>query len=258
MDVAQLLQLINSHFPLHLALDWDNCGLQVGNPHQKIDRVLISLDISIQTVEEALNKGCNTIISHHPLLFRGIKRIDTTSPLGAIIEKALTHKIAILSFHTNVDVAEDGLADKLATLLDLTPEAPLEEGGLGRVCSCKPVSIQNFIDLVCERLEVEKSELRIVEGNSEVITKVALCPGSGGDLIPKAIQNSAQCYITGDVKYHQAQEALGKIWVIDAGHYHTEKIFCRLIKEVLEKHGVACEISRLQTNPFTYMGGGNE
>jgi dinuclear metal center YbgI/SA1388 family protein len=256
MTVERLLEIVDKHFPLALAMDWDNCGLQIGNPSAEVKKILLCLDVSLETVKEALQKGCNAIVSHHPLFFKEMKRIDFSQPIGEIVLLCARENISILSFHTNVDAAEGGLADYVASKLDLTCSEPLEESGIGRICSTDPVDIDLLIEKVCNALQISGSQLRLIKGAKKTLQKIALCPGSGGDLIKKALEIKADCYITGDVKFHQAQEAFGKMWVIDAGHYHTEKLFCELMRGVLEKEGLTCVISETNTNPFIETGGG--
>ncbi|BAT72528.1 conserved hypothetical protein [Thermosulfidibacter takaii ABI70S6] len=256
MRVKNLIELVDRYFPLNIAMEWDNCGLQVGNPLTEVRKVLLCLDVSLDTVREAIQKRCDVIVSHHPLIFKGLKNVDFSQSLGQILYLCAKENISILSFHTNVDAAEGGMADYIASKLGLKTLESLDETGIGKVGYTQPIDIKLLIEKVCHTLQVPASYLRVVEGRNNTIRKVAICPGSGGDLIKKAFEKGADCYITGDVKYHQAQEAYGSIWVIDAGHYYTEKPFCELMKGILEKEGLSCEISEVSTNPFTNVGGG--
>ena len=254
MKVRELLELVDEAFPLSLALEWDNSGMQVGDPEDEVKRVLVCLDVNGDVVDEALRSGCNVIVSHHPLIFRGIKSLRRDDPLGSILFKLVEYGISVLSFHTNVDAAEGGLADFVAHLLGLEVEEPLTKEGIGRVCRGNFYSIDELVERVKGVLGKDVP-FRLVEGPSGPIEKVAVCPGSGGDLIGEALSKGVQCYITGDVKYHAAQEAMGRMWVVDAGHYHTELPFCRLMASFLKEKGLDCVVAESQKNPFRYTGG---
>lgn len=255
MKVHQLIQLVDSHFPLSNALEWDNCGLQVGDPNAEVGKVLVCLDIGMETLEEAKEEGCNTVVSHHPLIFRGLKSIDTSTSTGSIIKEAIKNGINILSFHTNVDASEGGLAWFVANLLGLEVEGPLTEEGVGVIARAR-TTVEELLHRVQERLN--PSTLRITKGATDKVDRVAVCPGSGGDLIKAAISKGAQCYITGDVKYHQAREAEGLIWVIDAGHHATELPFIGLMKQTLEAEGLEVVPSSKDRDPLIPFKGGGD
>ncbi len=250
MRVKEVEELVFSVFPAHHTLEWDNCGLQVGDPEDKVERVLISLDVSHDTLSEAKALGCNLIVSHHPLLFRATKRIDASNPTGGLILKCARLGVSVLSFHTNVDAAPGGLADELCRILKVENPRPLTPEGIGRIGNVPPTEPEELVELVLERLGLDGAQT--VKGAEGPVERVAVCPGSGGDLMEVAISAEAQFYITGDVKYHQAQEAAGRLWVLDAQHFHTELPFCRLMKRVLEEAGITCFTSKAQTSPFTY------
>ncbi len=254
MKVRELLELVDEAFPLSLALDWDNSGMQVGDPEDEVGRVLVCLDVSGDVVAEALKFGCNVIVSHHPLIFRGIRSLRRDETLGRILFRLVESGISVLSFHTNVDAAEGGLADFVAHLLGLEVEGPLTSEGIGRVCRGSFSNIDELVEKIKGALGKDVP-LRLVEGPFAPIERVAVCPGSGGDLIGEAFSKGVQCYITGDVKYHAAQEALGRMWVVDAGHYHTELPFCSLMASFLEDRGLDCVVAESQKNPFRYTGG---
>ncbi len=251
MKLRELISHLDSIFPFQLALEWDNSGLQVGDPEQEIQRILITLDITEDTIEEAKEKGCQLILSHHPLIFRGIKSIDASDPAGGLIFKCIKYGISVVSMHTNVDAAPNGLARKVAEMLEIEVEEPLTPEGIGVVGRTAPLRFEDLLERVKGRL---KTTPRIVEGKHPFIEKVALCPGSGGDLIDEAMRKGVHCYITGDIKYHQAQKAHGNMWIIDAGHFATEYPFCELIKERLRE--LDCVISDRQRDFLKPISGG--
>ncbi len=254
MKVSDLISLVDSRFPLSKALEWDNCGLQVGDPGCEVKGILVSLDVSLEVVEEAVRNGCNVVVSHHPLIFRGVKRIDLSENLGSIIRACIVNKLSILSFHTNVDVAEGGLADEVCSLLGLNVISSLCEDGIGRICEADFGSIEELVERVRSSLGIPHP-LAVVRGRPSAIRRVAVCPGSGGDLISRVVELGVDCFITGDVKYHQAQVASGRVWVVDATHYFTERPFISLMGRFLGEAGLRVIASKVDGNPFSYMGG---
>ncbi len=226
--LGRLLELLDGEFPFSLALSWDNSGLQVGEVDQQVSSVAVALDPVAPVVNRALDRGADCIVTHHPLIFKPLRRVSTDTEVGRTVVTLVQKGISLVSLHTNLDVAPGGLADHVAGLLGLDVEGPMvveEEKGLGRVgFTGSPLEFGDFLGLVKEALGV--SSLRVVNPPSlgeKRVWKVALCPGSGGDLVAGAAATGAQLYLTGDLKYHQALDAtaLG-VTVIDAGHYGTE------------------------------------
>ena len=255
MTVADVISLIDRYFPLSKALAWDNSGLQIGSLNRKVKRALISLDIDIQIAREASTFSADLVITHHPLIMEGIKRIDTENRQGKLISYLVKKDINVVSFHTNVDVASGGLADYVGNIIGLTEMIPLTEEGIGRIGMLSdPVTLNRFIKFIKKRLNIQKGHcIKVVPGKNR-IHKVAICPGSGGDLIDTAIEKGADCYITGDVKYHQAQKAKGKLSVIDAGHFYTEYPFCQIIHSILSRETrLDIKISEKQKDLFQYI-----
>lgn len=218
--------------PPALAEEWDNPGLLVGTPAQETERILVALDVSEAVIKEAVRVGAHVIVAHHPMIFHAVKKIRTDEPLGRKLEQLMKHDIAVLAAHTNLDSAQGGVNDVLAEAVGLgqigpfvAPEAAGEGSGtpgLGRIGFLPaPLSLEAFARQVREALPTE--HVRYVRGGSHPVQKVALCSGSGAAFIPKAAALGADAYLTGDVRYHDAQTAaeLG-IHVIDASHFGTE------------------------------------
>ena len=217
--------------PKRLAEDWDNPGLLVGAFNQDIRKVLVCLDVSDGVVNQAIREGANLIVAHHPLIFKGLKKIRTDLPLGARLQQLLRHDIAVAAAHTNLDIAVGGVNDVLAEKIGLSKLSTFvitsqEEDGtmesLGRIGSLPaPMAVEDFAAQVREALPAE--HVRLVNAGARPVRKVALCSGSGAEFIQKAAFMGADAYVTGDVKYHEAQTAveLG-LHVIDAGHFATE------------------------------------
>ncbi|HKJ64480.1 MAG TPA: Nif3-like dinuclear metal center hexameric protein, partial [Desulfopila sp.] len=187
--IADLLGVLDSLAPQRLAEQWDNVGLLVGNTSSGAGSILIGLDPTIALVEEAVAVGADTIITHHPVIFKPLSAIDTSSPAGRLLQKALTHDISIIGCHTNLDSAADGVNDVLAELLglqSLSPLMPSEEQqeantGLGRIGRYPtPLSTGEFLRRLFQVLQLEA--VNIAGVMPEQIGTVAVCGGSGSDL----------------------------------------------------------------------------
>ncbi|MBP3781064.1 MAG: Nif3-like dinuclear metal center hexameric protein [Selenomonas sp.] len=225
MDVLEQLA------PKRLAEDWDNPGLLVGALNQNIRRILVCLDVSDKVVEQAVACQADMIVAHHPLIFKGLKKIRTDLPLGARLQQLLKHDIAVAAAHTNLDIAVGGVNDVLAGAIGLEKlstfviTSQAEDGtveSLGRMGTLPaPMAAADFARQVREALPA--GYVRLVDAGARPVRKVALCSGSGAEFIHKAAFMGADAYVTGDVKYHEAQQAveLG-MHVIDAGHFATE------------------------------------
>lgn len=245
-DVMQVMERIA---PRRLAEDWDNPGLLVGSPGDEVKKILVALDVREETVERAIEDGCDLIVAHHPLIFRGLKAVRTDDVTGRKIARLIKADIAVFAAHTNLDSAAGGVNDVLAERLGLTALAPLAEGaadgepGLGRIGLLDaPISLDGFAALVKERLGL--SALRVVCAGEHPIRRVALCGGSGAEFIGRAAAKGADVYVTGDVKYHDGERALGLgVHVLDAGHFATEQpIIARLAERLSEELGTGVEI----------------
>lgn len=228
----------------HLAEDWDNPGLLVGSPAREVSRVLVALDVSDLVVRQAIREGAEMIVAHHPLLFKPIKKIRTDEPLGHRLQLLLQHDIAVAAAHTNLDIARGGVNDVLAETIGLGKLSSFvitsqdDDGrveSLGRIGSLpQPMSIRDFAEQVKKALPTK--HVRFVDAGDRPVRKVALCSGAGAEFIAKAAAMGADAYVTGDVRYHDAQHAaeLG-MHVIDAGHFGTEFPVVQVLAERLRE-----------------------
>ena len=216
--------------PRRLAEDWDNPGLLVGSCAQKVSRILVALDVDDAVTQEAIDRRADMIVAHHPAIFRGMKQLRTDLPLGRRLAVLLTHNIAVAAAHTNLDITHGGVNDVLAERLGLEKLSAFvithqEDGvteSLGRVGSLPtPLSIEDFARAVKERLDV--SHVRLAAAAARPVRRVAVCGGAGADFIDDAVRRGVDVYVTGDVKYHEAQRAVEQgMHIIDAGHFGTE------------------------------------
>lgn len=235
----EVMDAVERIAPKSLAEEWDNPGLLVGSPAQEIHRILLCLDVDDTAIAKAIDLGADMILSHHPLIFRPLKNLRTDLPLGRRIRTLLKHDIAVYAAHTNLDAARGGVNDVLAERLGLSDLEPLvakEDGeGMGRIGRLSmPMSIEDFARRVKDALPV--SHVRLVAAGERMVQRVALCSGSGAEFIPKAAAMGADAFVTGDVRYHDAQHGAERgMHVIDAGHFGTEFPVVAAWRERLEK-----------------------
>ena len=228
-SVAEIWKAVEEWAPSSLAEEWDNVGLQVGNPAAPVKKLVTALDVTMPLVDFATAHQADMILTHHPLIFTPIRKLDLSAPVPHIISVLIKNDIALASAHTNLDSAPDGVSDQLAAMLRLGQVHPLVSvsgqdpaSGLGRVGRLpSPTSLRHIIQSVCDGLGLPG--VMAVGEPDFIIEKIAVCGGSGSSLWPEFLQSGAQLFITAEVKHSVAREAemLG-LAVIDAGHFATE------------------------------------
>ena len=239
---SEIINIMEEYANSNLAEAWDNVGLMVGDESANIDKILVALDIDDKVIDEAIEKKCNMIITHHPFIFKGIKTIKSSDITGSRIIKLIKNDICVYSSHTNLDIAINGTNDTLAKLLNLEKIGNLFEKdnssvGLGRVGETKEtVTFSHLIDNVKKVLNLNNL---VVSGDLNTkIKKVGICTGAGGDVdfMLQAVSKGCDVYITGDIKYHNSQVAndLG-LCLIDATHYASEVIIVPVICDYINK-----------------------
>lgn len=260
LDVAGLVSVLDELAAFSLAEGWDNVGLMVGDPAQRVGSILVALDPTEEVLDEAMANGCNVIVTHHPLIFKPLKSIRTDQPLGRILTRAMSAGVALIACHTNLDLAEGGVNDVLAALFGLQGVRSLAgEDGFGRIGGLpKPVSGREMMARMAEVLGVEV--LPYAGALPEAVDTIAVCGGSGSDLAEMAYGMGAQMYVTGEVKHSVARwaEAAG-FCIVDGGHFATEypvvPAFTGLLQQTFAGRKIAVEVkaATVQRNPFKYF-----
>jgi len=257
--LKDVISKLESEYPITLKESWDNCGLMVGNLDSIVSKVLITLDVTDSVIDEAIKKETELIISHHPLIFKPLKNITTDTKLGEKIHKLIHNNISVYSMHTNLDIAEGGLNDYIFKLLNVKDIKKIsdEEYGNEFVRYGKlddEYSLDEFVCLVKKKLKLKNLSV-ISNKMSKKIKKVAVCTGSGGSFISVAQKLGVDCYITGDIKYHEALSCIeDNFTVIDAGHFGTEIIVMDLLQDFLkDKLRVEVLKSNKNTNPISIL-----
>ena len=231
MKISAICDYLDAFAPLEMAASFDNVGFLVGDREAEVAKVLLSLDCTPQAIEAAVAMGANLIITHHPVIFGGIKTVTAESLPFRLIRRG----ISVYSAHTNLDTAAGGVNDCLAAALGLHHVRPFSlpgdpiAGRLGRLE--KPTSVEAFANKVQKTLG---GRVRFV-GQGEIET-IGICSGSGASLFEEALRQGADAFLCGDVKHEvfMLAEALGAT-LIDAGHFETEDIVLEPLKARLEK-----------------------
>lgn len=257
MKLKDIIQVIETFAPLELQEGFDNSGLQVGNPESDVNAVLLCLDVTEEVLAEARERGCELIISHHPLIFSGLKSLVGANPTQRIVAEALRSGISIYSGHTSLDSTYNGVSYEMARRLGLShlrvlmPSCEGANTGLGIVGETEPTPALEYLRRVKDTFQVRALRYS-ADSSTLVVRRVALCGGAGAEFIPDAIKAGADIYITGDVKYHNYTTYAHQILLADAGHYQTEAcaldIFMRILREGCP--GLAIHATVRQKNPI--------
>ena len=364
MKLQQLTAYLEERFPLYLQEDYDNSGLQLGDPGMEIKGVLVALDCTEAIVKEAIETGSNVIVVHHPILFKGIKRIGVSTEIERILRQCITHDIAIYAIHTNLDNHIDGVNAKIAETIGLTQcrilqpkphtlfklvvytpvdaEARVHEavcaagaGNIGNYYNCGystlgtgtftpnekanptlgeahvPTSLQEakmeyileqnnigsvlaamrdahpYEEVAYDLIALQNNNFQVGSGmigqlpapmdeleflshlkrafhcgvirytalQQKPIHTVALCGGAGSFLLPQAIQQQADIFISGDFKYHEFFGAENKIVIADIGHYESEQYTSALLVEIIREKfpTFAVRLTVKNTNPINFL-----
>ena len=229
--------------------------MQVGDTGRDIQSVLLTTDVTTDVVDEAIMHGCDLIISHHPLLFHGLKQVCGQTPQARIVQMAIKHDIAIYSAHTSLDSVIGGINTRLADKLGLAeqrilvPSGTDESRGLGVLGILgSPIKYEDFITHVRETLDC--TYVRYTRAAKDTVQTVALCGGSGAEFIGEAIAQGADVYLTADCKYHEFQDADGQIGLIDIDHWISERHARDIFRDILAPLGVQCFISESDRTPI--------
>ncbi|BDD89252.1 Nif3-like dinuclear metal center hexameric protein [Desulfofustis limnaeus] len=241
VTVSDILARLDALAPFASAESWDNVGLLVGTRNRPVRSILIALDPTNRLLDEAIAIGADTIITHHPIIFRPLSAIDTDDPNGRFLETALRHQVTVIASHTNLDSARNGVSDALADLLGVREREPLlpaatgqpDGTGLGRI-GRYPVALSGdaFLARLLEALQLPCCD--IAGRMPATVQTVALCGGSGGDFAEQAKARGADLYVTAEVKHHVARWAEEcSFCVIDGTHYATERPTVQLLARSL-------------------------
>ena len=245
--VREIESFLYGWAPRELAESWDNVGLLVGDPEATVERVLVALDITPQVAEEALERGCQLIVAHHPVMncaWHPVQTVRADDRQGRTLTALLRGGVAAICMHTNLDAAEGGVNDILAEKLGLTQPEMLTEEKIGRIGTLKcEIPLVEFTHSVIELLGC--NGLRYVDAGRPV-HRVAVGGGACGCYIPQAVAAGCDTFVTSDLKYNDFLDTEG-LNLIDAGHFPTENVVCPALRDRLQRAfpavGVLCSTS---------------
>jgi dinuclear metal center YbgI/SA1388 family protein len=270
-DICHVMEAIA---PARLAESWDNVGLQVGHRRWPVQIVMVALDPLTAVVAAACRAGAGLLVTHHPLVFKALKRVDLETPTGAIVDMALTHRLAIFSAHTNLDSAADGLNDLLARRIGLAPISALAsaDGRLAaKLTAASPPEGIGRVGMLPEALplavlarqvqdRIQTAQVRYAGQKDLAVRRVALCSGSGGSLLETFAESDCEAFISGDLRYHDARwaEETGR-GLIDIGHFASEHLIvtdlAHRLQVALDRRGLKVEVQAFEgeTEPFKML-----
>lgn len=255
MKCQEVLSVLEQQSPKHYACDWDNVGLLVGREDKEIKKIYIALDATDEAIDEAVTAGADLLLTHHPMIFRGMKRITTQDFIGRRVIRLIQEDMAYYAMHTNFDVK--GMADLAADYLHLTDTQVLEvtcssdteTEGIGRYGRLpQEMSLQELCSLVKEVFSLEN--VKVFGNLNQRVFTAAISPGSGKSVISNALGAGVSVLITGDIDHHEGIDAVAQgMAVIDAGHYGVEHIFIPYMKDYLSRRLPELEV---ETQPLTF------
>jgi len=248
MKIKEVYDFIDSIAPYNTQCEWDNSGFMCGDMEKEVDSVMLCLDCTNDVIEQAVANNCKLIVCHHPLIFAPVRKIFNGTPLY----NAIGNDITVISAHTNLDMADDGVNDVLSAKLGLSESEKLfaEGAPFMRMGNVTEQSAEEFASFVAHKLENGAE----VYDSGRTVHKVAVCGGAGGEYIPEAFSAGCDTFVTGEAKHHERLEAqrLG-INLIVAGHFSTEvpvlSKLCDKLLRAFPKHQifVAAEESPCKT-----------
>ena len=259
MKISEIIQQLENFASPVYQEDYDNSGLITGDIYRDCSGVLVSLDCTEELINEAVENNCNLIVSHHPLIFRPLRRIIPENGVGKALIAAIKNDITIYSIHTNLDNVIGGVNTRMADKIGLqnrkilSPRPGDENIGSGMIGNLKyPVSEIQILKQLKESFRVPVVRHSVLTGKS--ISRIAICGGAGSFLISNALQQEADWFVSSDIRYHEFFNGEGRMVIADIGHFESEQFTMDLLHDViLEKFpNFAVLKSGIVTNPVNY------
>jgi len=261
VKIREIIDALDHFAPLPLQESFDNAGLQCGLTETEVSGVLLCLDVTPSIVEEAVEKGCNLIVSHHPLIFHALKHITGSNPVERAVMLAIENHVTVVSMHTNMDAAWGGVNFKIAEKLGLkdvrlfnTRTVEGAEGGEGAIGTLpEPMEAKAFIQMTKKALEAQTASCN--ELLLRPVKTVAICGGAGAFLAASALKEGADAFITGEMRYHEYAGMEQQMQLVVLGHYETEHFTPEIFQSIINEHfpQVKAIITEQSTNPIVYL-----
>ncbi|MDM8555778.1 Nif3-like dinuclear metal center hexameric protein [Desulfococcaceae bacterium HSG7] len=268
---ADIIDVMETIAPSRLSEKWDNVGLQTGKLSWPVKRLRVALDPLTTIVNEACNDNIDLLITHHPLIFKPLSKIDFDTPVGRIIRMAARHRLAIFAAHTNLDSARDGLNNLLAHRIGLknlsvfvqtarlepqSDQGAVPNEGLGRI-GTTDTAIELATMAAKIKTELNLEHIKYAGNPHLIVNKIAVCTGSGSGLMSQFLESDAQVFISGDLRYHDARDAeANRRGLIDISHFASEHLIVAVLQEKLENilvskgYDISIDISFSEKEPF--------
>lgn len=261
MTLSNLLASFERLWPKDSAEDWDRPGLMVGNPSQEIKKVLLAVDVTSEVIDQAIQTGCQLLLSHHPMLLRGVHELGELTLKGNLVAKAIKSGLAIFSAHTNADIAQGGVSQSLAQALELRNLAPLDAvSGHGIVGDIDEIKLIDYARKVSRAIPATAQGIRVAGDSEKLISRVGLVAGAGDGFLGMASLAGIDLFITSDLRHHPAQDFLEQSKLtdgpalIDIAHWAAEWVW--LDQAAAQLAGIHRDVefivSDLRTDPWDF------
>ena len=262
LPLSQLLATFESLWPISGAEEWDRPGLTTGRAEQQISKALLCVDVTREVLEEASRLGCELVVSHHPLLLKGVSYLAEDQLKGELVSFAVRNSIALYSAHTNADIVVDGVSDVLARALGLAASTPLVATGAGvghgRIGKLERAQkLSDFADFVSAQLPKTYAPVRVAGNLNLIVETVAVVGGAGDSFIPAAAASGAQVLVTSDLRHHVTLDAISDpsnpLALIDISHFAAESLWLEPTRALLAKSvpQVSFTVSQISTDPWS-------
>lgn len=261
MTLSNLLASFEKLWPKESAEDWDRPGLMVGNPSQEINKVLLAVDVTSEVIDQAIQTGCQLLLTHHPMLLRGVHELGELTLKGNLVAKAIKSGLAIFSAHTNADIAQGGVSQSLAQALELRNLAPLDAvSGHGIVGNVDEIKLIDYARKISRAIPATAQGIRVAGDSEKLISRVGLVAGAGDSFLGMASLAGIDLFITSDLRHHPAQDFIEQSKLtdgpalIDIAHWAAEWVW--LDQAAAQLAGIHRDVefivSDLRTDPWDF------
>ncbi|MCO1339557.1 Nif3-like dinuclear metal center hexameric protein [Kocuria polaris] len=270
--LGDILIAVEELWPASLAEKWDRVGLVAGRTERPVRRVLFAVDPTLDVVRDAVARGTDLLITHHPLMLRGVNSVAATDPKGEVVHELIEGRCALLTVHTNGDSAVGGVSDVLADIFGLQEVEPLSaadeglpEEGIGRIGDLpQAVTLGDFAAKVYGAMPAVAGGVRVAGDRQAVIRRVAVCGGAGDSLLETVREAGADVYVTGDLRHHPALEAREtargqRPYLIDVSHFASEWLWLPAAADALnnvltdQNFDVEVQVSSINSDPWDFV-----
>ncbi|WP_294577767.1 Nif3-like dinuclear metal center hexameric protein [uncultured Thomasclavelia sp.] len=247
MKGIEIIEYLESYFPLELQMSWDKCGVQCGDVNQSVSKVMVALNADVVSLQQAIDNDCQMLVTHHPFWLEEVTNLDTRNHHGKFIELAFKHNILVYSLHTCLDRGQKGVSmnDWLINALDVTNVHCYDELEVGKMATLKSPCLTS--ELVAKIKELFNVPVRLA-GKEKMITTIAICGGSGADDLEQLVDR-VDAYITGDSKHRHAKFALDHDMVLIDVPHHVEVIMEEKVTDILNQ----LDIKAISANSQDYF-----